>query len=117
MLTYFGKFCRKLRIEKNQILKDMAEVLEVTVAYLSAVENGKRAIPDTWKEKIIKLYNLDNEQINELELSILKTNEEIKLRLKNATKQKQEFTLKLARRFDNLTNEEIIKISRILGGD
>ena len=42
MLTRFGKRLRTLRIEENQRLKDMADKLGVTAAYLSAVENGKR---------------------------------------------------------------------------
>lgn len=114
MLTKFGKFCRKLRIERNEILRDMAEKLNVTVSYLSAVENGNRAIPEEWKNQIISIYCLSDREIEELELSILETKKEITFKLKNITLEKQEFTLKLARRFDNLTNEEIRKISEIL---
>ena len=40
MLTNFGKALRKLRIDNNELLKDMALKLEVTVSYLSAVENA-----------------------------------------------------------------------------
>ena len=46
MLTKFGKKLRALRLENDQRLKDMADKLEVTAAYLSAVENGKRSVPD-----------------------------------------------------------------------
>ena len=46
MLTEFGKCLRKIRIDKAELLKDMAEKLQVTSAYLSAVEHGKREIPD-----------------------------------------------------------------------
>lgn len=38
MLTKFGKELRKIRIENDEILKDMADKLNVTAAYLSAVE-------------------------------------------------------------------------------
>ena len=37
MLTKFGKELRKIRIEHDEILKDMADKLNVTAAYLSAV--------------------------------------------------------------------------------
>ena len=53
MLTDFGKELRKIRIDNNEFLKDMANKLGVTVSYLSAVENGKRDIPDEWLDKII----------------------------------------------------------------
>ena len=46
MLTKFGKELRKIRIENDEILKDMADKLNVTAAYLSAVENGNRKVPD-----------------------------------------------------------------------
>ena len=40
----FGIFCRKLRLDNNQILKEMADALGVSSSYLSAVENNKRKI-------------------------------------------------------------------------
>ena len=49
MLSEFGKFCRKLRMEKNELLIDMAQKLEVKSSFLSAVEVGKKSIPEKWK--------------------------------------------------------------------
>jgi len=48
MITEYGKFLRKLRIDQGQILKTMAEKLGVSSAFLSAVENGKKKIPKTF---------------------------------------------------------------------
>ena len=45
MLTMLGKFLRKLRIDRNELLKDMAGKLDVTVSFLSSVENGKKKMP------------------------------------------------------------------------
>ena len=42
MLTSIGRFLRKLRIDHGEILKDMADALGVSSAFLSAVENGKK---------------------------------------------------------------------------
>ena len=55
-LSEFAVFCKKLRIDNNQILKDMAGLLNVSSSYLSAVENGKRKIPDEWYDRISNLY-------------------------------------------------------------
>ncbi|WP_227865690.1 helix-turn-helix domain-containing protein [Clostridioides sp. ZZV14-6045] len=60
-LTEFGKFSRKLRIEKDEILRDMSEKLNVTVSYLSAVETGKRSVPKSWENIMIEKYNLKDE--------------------------------------------------------
>lgn len=65
-LSDFAIFCRKLRIDNNQILKEMAELLDVSSSYLSAVENGKRNIPNDWYEKISEIYHLNEEKRNEL---------------------------------------------------
>ena len=67
MLTEFGKILRKLRIDRQELLRDMAKNLEVSSAYLSAVETGKRKIPIDWCSKISTLYKLDPDTIRELE--------------------------------------------------
>ena len=59
-VTEFGKFSRKLRIENDELLRDMANKLGVTASYLSAVEIGKRNIPKKWEHIIVNAYQLDN---------------------------------------------------------
>ena len=45
MITAFGKFLRNLRMDIGELLLQMAEKLDVSPAFLSGVENGKRKIP------------------------------------------------------------------------
>lgn len=42
MVNNFGKFCRKLRIDRSERLFDMAKELGVSSAFLSKVENGQK---------------------------------------------------------------------------
>jgi len=70
-LSDFALFCRKIRLDNNQILKEMADSLGVSSSYLSAVENEKRKIPEDWYEKLSTLYNLDKDKKDEL-FSIIK---------------------------------------------
>jgi transcriptional regulator with XRE-family HTH domain len=42
MITNFGKFCRRLRIDNGELLYDMAKKLGVSSAFMSSVENGKK---------------------------------------------------------------------------
>ena len=67
MLTQFGKELRHIRLDRDEKLKDMAEKLGVTVSYLSAVENGKRNIPDNWIEMIASEYYLSDEDVRNLQ--------------------------------------------------
>lgn len=57
-LTAFGRMTRKIRVEHDQYLKDMAEHLDVSPAYLSAVERGQRNAPDEWVSVLQNAYNL-----------------------------------------------------------
>jgi transcriptional regulator with XRE-family HTH domain len=66
MTTDFGKFCRKLRIDNNELMKDMANKLGVTTSYLSAIEKGKRNIPTDWAEQIAEHYELTEKQVIDL---------------------------------------------------
>ena len=52
-VTTFGKVLRKLRIDHSEILGDMAKKLKISPAYLSAIENNGRVIPD---DLIAKLF-------------------------------------------------------------
>jgi len=45
-MTPFGLFMRKLRLESGLLLKDMAESMGVSSAYLSALEHGKKGAPN-----------------------------------------------------------------------
>lgn len=44
-MTPFGMFMRKLRLEKGLLLKDIATLTDVSSAYLSALEHGKKGVP------------------------------------------------------------------------
>ena len=69
MLTSIGRFLKKLRIDRGEILKDMAEKLDVTVSFLSAVENGKKHMPSAWNGRELavsfarRFNNIDDAQV------------------------------------------------------
>lgn len=64
--TPFGRFVRKLRIDRGEHMKDMAPHLDVTPGFLSAVETGRRNAPQGWEDLLIKAYNLGPQQADEL---------------------------------------------------
>jgi transcriptional regulator with XRE-family HTH domain len=58
-MTPFGERMRKLRVERKVTLKEMAEEIGVSSAYLSALEHGKRGRPG-WHllQRIISYFNI-----------------------------------------------------------
>lgn len=116
LITPFGKFCRKLRIDNGELLKDMASKLGVTASYLSAVENGKRKIPLNWLHLISKIYSLNEQQISELKKAIEESQTVIKFDLREFTNEKKDILLAFAREHKNLDSADLEKILKILQG-
>ena len=114
MLTSIGKFLRKERIDHEEILKDMAEKLGVSSAFLSAVENGKKKMPEIWFEKLKSIYSFTAEQAEELQKAIIDTNNMVEIELKNASKINKDLAISFAREFDSLDDETSKQILKIL---
>ena len=66
MATDIAKFLRKIRIDSDESLGDMADKIGLSAAYLSAIENDKRTAPEDMKENLYKAYSLSEEQKLEL---------------------------------------------------
>lgn len=66
-MTPFGERMRKLRTERGVTLKDMAEALGVSSAYLSALEHGKRGRPG-WHliQRILAYFNIIWDEADEV---------------------------------------------------
>ena len=58
-MTPFGETMRKLRAERGITLKEMADAIGVSSAYLSALEHGKRGRPG-WHliQRILSFFNI-----------------------------------------------------------
>lgn len=117
MLTDFGRFLRKIRIDCGEIIKDMAQKLNVTASYLSAVETGKRNIPETWVDTIAMLYHLDENAKRELQNAAVNSVRSIKLNLENMQSGRRETAILFAREFDSMDEETIKKIRDLLARD
>lgn len=110
--TPLGKFLKKLRIDHDERLYDMAKNVKVSSAFLSGVENGHKKASPSLVNNIIKKYNLNLEQQKELNYALSISEE--KLDISNFSPEKQKATLMFARRFDDLTEEQIKQIQNIL---
>jgi len=117
MLTVFGKMLRKYRIDHELLLKDMADELKVSVAFLSAVEIGRKKIPADFISKLKLAYTLSEEIVKELvEAAAISNNEVRFVKLDRMELPDREGVLAFAKNFENLKAEEKKKIISILKG-
>ena len=107
VLTEFGKFNRKLRIDHGELLKDMAKKLGVTVAYLSAVEVGRRKIPEKWLDMIKNLYDMTPEETEAMHRAFNQSIDEIRIDLPNQSPSYRETVMMFARELNNFEEDDI----------
>ena len=116
MYTKFGEFMRVLRIKHHEIMGDIADMLGVSLPFLSAVENGKRNVPADWVDKIVSHYNLSPEETQELLEAIEQSKTQIKLDLKSSEFFQRTAALQFARSFDNMDEDTAKRIIELLEG-
>lgn len=66
MVTEFGKVLRDIRLSRNMLLKNMADKLNVSSAYLSGLEHGRYEIPECMIEMIRRTLYLSGQEIQRL---------------------------------------------------
>lgn len=116
MLTSLGRFLRKLRIDRNELLKDMAEKLRVSVSFLSAVENGKKHMPATWNAQICEIYELSEDQRSEFTKAIAETEETLEMNLAGAGINSRRLAVSFARNLPYFTDEQVEALQQIMEG-
>ena len=117
MLTAFGKELRKMRIMAGELIRDMAAKLNVTPSYLSAVETGKRQIPDGWVCKIAELYSLSPEEKEALQKAADSSLLSVKLNLNGLTDHRRQTAVLFAREFSDLDDQKLEQIRKLLDED
>lgn len=114
MLTEIGKFLRKLRIERGEILKNMADKLGVSSSFLSAVENGKKKMPPNWKDIIISMYQLNDLETFNWDKAIAQTANVVELSIDGLQPDRSDVAIAFARQFPDFTSEDLNEIKRFL---
>lgn len=107
MLTQVGIFLRQMRMGNNEILKEMATKLDVTSAFLSAIENGKKKMPKSMRNKIVKKYDLSKEDIDALDNAILESNDTVEINIRHLSNDRKELAISFARTFGELNDDDV----------
>lgn len=105
MLTPFGKALRQIRIEYGLKLLDVAKALGLSSAFLSALESGRKTIPDGFVTKISKsLPQLNAGNVKDLRKAADQTRKEVKVDTLEA--EDREMVAAFARSISELSPEQ-----------
>ena len=114
MLTVFGKLLRGIRINRNLLLKDMADALGCSVVQLSAIESGTQAIPDGIIARLSVIYELSEGEIRALEEARRLSLGAKGYSLKDYLAQDKEQASAFEHAFDSLSEDEKKKLRRVM---
>lgn len=112
--TSFGEFVRILRIKHHEVMGDMANMLEVKIPFLSAVENGRKNVPADWIDKIANHYGLTIKEKDELQKAVDESRTQYKIAIKDSGINQRRAAMQFARSFDELDDDTAIKILKLL---
>lgn len=114
MISSFGIAMRKIRKKTGDSLRSCATKLEITAAFLSAMEVGRKPIPNYYPEKIRDLYNLSEEDYALIYNAMVETNKHVEIEIEKMNEAQKETTLLFARKIESVDLEKIEKIKKLL---
>lgn len=114
-MTPLGAKLRKLRQERNMSLKQMAQGLGVSSAYLSALEHGRRGTP-TWDllQRIIAFLNIIWDEAEELQRLAEISDPKISIDTAGLSPEATELANRLARDIGKLDAADLAEFSNEL---
>lgn len=112
MVTELGKILRIIRINTGDSMRGMAEKLSLSASYLSAIENGKRNVPEKFEEKITSVYNLSEKDVTNLRDAISQTSERVKVNLTELSEKQKKIIYALSK--DQIDDETLDKLYCLL---
>ena len=95
----------------------LSRKINVSVTFLSLLENGKKQIPLDYIEKISIALNLNIQERKELENAVLVSNRRIIIELDNLTKDQLEVSLLFGSKIEDLTEFQVNNIKNIIKGE
>ncbi|NPD43831.1 helix-turn-helix transcriptional regulator [Providencia stuartii] len=95
-----------MRQTANELLKDMAEKLGISVAQLSAIELGKRNMSAELADKLLASYNLSIDK-NQLSILIDTSQQVYKENFGEATEKQRDAFVMFARKYKEMSDSEL----------
>lgn len=110
----FGRMLKVLRVYNSETTIDMAKKLDISLSYLSAIENGKRKIPNDFLDKLFKVYSIKEEEKEAFKKAYELAQNEAIINMANMGKEQKEFALLCARSIEGLSEKQMEEIRKII---
>mgnify|MGYP000153298495 CR=1 FL=1 len=115
-MTPFGQKLRELRGERGVTLKEMAAALDVSSAYLSALEHGRRGRPSWYLvQRIIAYFNIIWDDAEELARLARLSHPRVTIDTSGLDPRATELANRLADRIGELDGAELDAMLGVLG--
>lgn len=112
MLTPFGIAARKLRLDKGMRLLDLAHRMGCSAAFISAIETGRKPIPEGYVVKVGRVMELAHAELRDLERGADQTRTDV--RLDNLPAQQRELVAAFARRLDDIPADVMKALKKVV---
>lgn len=112
-LTLFGKVIRRIRVDHDMCILDMAEKLGVTCAYASNIEFGRLRLNRDYLENIIQnaeFSDAENEELRRAALSM----DDYEPIFKKQKKDNKQLIEELTKNINKLSPDDLEQIKKIL---
>jgi transcriptional regulator with XRE-family HTH domain len=114
-MTPFGARLRSLRAERDITLKRLAEALQVSPAYLSALEHGKRGAPSAGLvHQVNEFFGLIWDEADELSRLARLSNPRVTVNTAGLTPEQTALANRLAQVIHRLTPEAVAALHAVL---
>ncbi len=114
-MTPFGAKLRALRASRGVLQRDMAAALEVSAAYLSALEHGRRGAPSAGLiHQICEYFGLIWDDADELKALAKLSRPRLRVNAAGLTPEQTALGNRLARQLRNLDPETVAQIHMLL---
>ena len=109
-MTPFGAKVRELRKQRKVSMKDMADAIGVTPAYLSALEHGHRGLPSWYLvQRIIAYFNVIWDEAEEITRLARLSHPRVVVDTSGLSPAATELANKLADNIASMSDEEICR--------
>ena len=115
--TELGKIMRLIRSRRGENLATLSEKYGSSIAYLSSIEVGKKAIPDDYASKINSIYNLTDEELVDLQNGIDETRQKSIISYLDMDDERKDLTKVFARKINSINQSSLAKLRKLLEED